>query len=158
MRTSPQHSFFVCMADMWFQGHVSAQLSASHHDRTPSKFLRFHERTGSWTAISADQHDQHWWLQFSHDIHKPVSRLLCPCCGNTCDTQLHRLTAICVWRSLINLRKLNKRITDPTISDLSFCTALPEDDASDHATVQRSAEIATDIRLSLPTSRTDPLV
>ena len=37
-----------------------------------------------------------------------------------------------IWRSLINLRRLNNGLTDPTFSDLSFYSS-PEDGGSIHS-------------------------
>ncbi|TFK85827.1 hypothetical protein K466DRAFT_664212 [Polyporus arcularius HHB13444] len=58
------------------------------------------------------------------------------------------LTAILVWRALINLRRLNKRVTDPTFSsDLLSQFGAGAEDAS-HLSFRRSLGLATLSRLS----------
>ncbi|RDX44735.1 hypothetical protein OH76DRAFT_1408817 [Lentinus brumalis] len=58
------------------------------------------------------------------------------------------LTAILVWRSLINLRRLNKRVTDPTFSsDLFSQFGAGSEDAS-HLSFRRPSGLVPSSRLS----------
>lgn len=74
--------------------------------------------------------------------------VLLPLLGAHSHTERDRLTAILVWRSLINLRRLNKRVTDPTFSsDLFSQFGAGSEDAS-HLSFRRPSGLVPSSRLS----------